>query len=372
MGIVAPEIVRREIAAVFEVVKPRSTPEEICIICPVPGCGDKTGNRHINLKTLRTHCFRCLEPQPNHVKTLFRLIGHEFSQDHVLDVQELQEVLDGELRPALTPIQDIPLPAGFRRLSENRQSCYWRFCRDMARRKHLDIEDLEEAGAGFVREGLWEPYCVFPVYEGRHLVYYQGRTYTDDGFTLTKRFPSRQDVPYGMSFWIYNLDALANPAVRTVIIVESILNVLSLRRRLRQAGLSDYAAICTFTHRLSRPQVFKLDRYRHITEICVLFDSDSYGLAVQSAQQLDHLRDNLICRLSVARMPVGVNPDGSPRPTNDANDDVEAAWRAVAERQPFRSDEVAQAKLEAAVGRFTGRGPLVCECKQKASGSTPA
>jgi hypothetical protein len=317
----------REIASVFDVVKDRSTVEEVCIICPVPGCEDRTGNRHINLKTLVTHCWRCSDPQPHHLKSLLRVVGQEFEDNRILEPRELVFEAAG-FWPALTPVQVVALPEGFRLLSKNRSSCYWRFCREMAERKHLSVEDLEEAGAGFTREGAWEPYCIFPVYEGVRCAYYQGRTYSDDGFDSTKRFPSKQVVRYGPSYWVYNLDALASKEVELVVIVESILNVLSLRRRLRELDFGPVIApVCVFSHRLSAAQVAKLRRYKHIKEFCLLFDSDSTVLAEQTALNL-----GMAMRITVARMPSGINADGSPRYTNDANDDVDTALQAVAGR----------------------------------------
>jgi hypothetical protein len=337
----SPDRIKREIAAVFEVIRNRTTDDEVYILCPVPGCGDKTGNRSINVKTLRTHCWRCSDPQPHHLKTLFRLLGHEMEDYHTMELSELEALLRGEVSKPVTPVQDIPLPEGFKPLSQNRKSCYWRFCRDMAERKHLTIEDLEEAQAGFTRSGDWEPYCIFPVREGPRTVYYQGRTYTDDGFETTKKFPSKKEVPYGPAYWVYNLDAVADLKVQLVIVVESILNMLTLHRKLRELDLhQEIISVCVFTHRLSRAQVTKFQRYPHVKEFCLLFDSDSTALANKTALALGSTLP-----LTVAAMPHGVNPDGTVRVTNDANDDVEAALGAVADRQPPSSVTALQAKL---------------------------
>jgi hypothetical protein len=361
----SPDRVKREIAATFEVIKDRSTEDEIYIVCPVPGCGDRTGNRSVNVKTLRTHCWRCREPQPHHVKSLFKLKGVEWADDQSVGFEEFGLRLKGEVKKAVTPVQDIALPEGFSPLAKNRKSCYWRFCQNMAERKHLGIEDLEEAGAGFTRTGDWEPFCIFPVYEGVRCVYYQGRTYSDEGFETTKKFPSKKEVPYGPSFWVYNLDALADPNVRLVIIVESILNVLTIRRRLRELDIRDIIPVCIFTHRLSRSQTAKLQRYRHIKEFCILFDSDSSDLALETGARL-----RTVLPVSVARMPHGKNADGTTRLTNDANDDVEAALYAVTERDAPHTADVKRMRM----GKdFPGmRGSRIADiCKQNTPGSTP-
>lgn len=351
----SPAQLKREIAGSFDLVRDRSTEDEIYIVCPVPGCADKSGNRSINTRTLYTHCWRCHEPQPHHVRSLFRLVGLDYNDDHVLEIDEVERMLAGETKKAITPVQEVPLPAAFEPLSENRKSCYWRFCRDMAERKHLAIEDLEEAKAGFAREGLWEPYCIFPVYEGPRLVYYQGRTYTDDGFKTTKRFPSKKEIPYGMSYWVYNLDAMADSKVRLVLVVESILNVLSLRRALREVGSpydQEIVPICIFTHRISRPQRFKLGRYKHVREFCILFDSDSSNLAVETAVALNAS----MLPTMFAEMPHGVNADGTPRLTNDANDDVLAALQAVDARRVPTPQDVLEAKASSLYQNYASKG----------------
>jgi len=338
----SPDKIKREIGNAFEVIKNRSTDDEIYILCPVSGCDDKTGNRSINVKTLYTHCWRCHDPQPHHVKSLFKLKGLEWADDEGSDGFEGfgQQLMEGDMRKAVTPVQDIELPTGFELLSNNRKSCYWRFCRDMAERKHLSIEDLEEAGAGFTRTGPWEPFCIFPVYEGMRCVYYQGRTYNDEGFESTKRFPGKKEVPYGPSYWVYNLDALTDLQVSRVIVVESILNALSLRHKLRELDVAHIAPVCVFTHRLSRSQVAKFQRYRHIKEFCILFDSDSSDLAVETGARLGALLP-----VTVARMPHSRSADGTARLTNDANDDVEAALYAVTERQTPLPQDVAMMRL---------------------------
>ena len=322
------EKLKYEIAAAFEVVKDRSSAEELVIICPVPGCGDRSGNRSINLKTGKSFCWRCQDDQPRHVAPLFRAAGIEYTEDLSLEADELQMQMAGTVQKVLTPVQDIKLPDGFSEVSKNRKSCYWRFCKRMAERKNLGIEDLEEAGAGFTREGYWEPFCIFPCYEGDRTVYYQGRTYTDEGHDTTKKFPSKKVVPYGPSYWVYNLDALQNPSVTLVILVESVLNVLSLRKRIRELGLeNEIVPVCIFTHRISKAQVAKLQRYKHIKDFCILYDSDSSALASQAG-----VAWGTVLPISVAHMPTGIRPDGSIRLTNDANDDVDAALDAVANR----------------------------------------
>jgi hypothetical protein len=333
------EHLRREIASAFQVVRDRSTDEEICIICPVPGCADKSGNRYINVKTRLTHCYRCEGKSPGHVKGLFRLMGVDFDDDEqVLEPEQLLDMLKGTGKKALTPVQNIDLPEGFRQLKDNQGSCYWKFCKKMAERKHLEIEDLEEAGAGFTRVGDWEPFCIFPVYEGDRTVYYQGRTYLDDNTETTKKFPNRKVVPYGARYWVYNLDALAKSSLRLAVVVESVLNLLSLKKKIREIGESNLVVpVCVFTHALSLSQVAKMRRYSHIQEWCFLFDSDSTNLAEIAANSLSS-----VLPVTVAEMPHGKSPDGTTRKTNDPNDDVEAAIKAIEKRhQPNPSEPAA-------------------------------
>lgn len=351
----SPDRLKIEVSSNFQVVKERSTNDELMILCPVPGCGDQTGNRSVNLKTQKTHCWRCGRKQPSHIKSLFRLMGIELEDSGILEPDELRAILSEKPNKAMTPIQEVPLPEGFVPLSENRKSCYWRFCQNMAERKHLTIEDFEEAGAGFTREGEWEPFCIFPVREGPRLVYYQGRTYSDEGFDKTKKFPSKKVVPYGASYWVYGLDALRTPSLELVIVVESILNYLSIKKRLRDEDLLESVMpICVFTHYVTRSQVLKMLRYKHVKEWCLLFDSDSTHLAEETALNLGS-----IMPITVASMPHGINADGSPRETNDANDDVNAGMRAVYSR----SKPTPKVRINGAETRWGRGGALAVQQK---------
>jgi hypothetical protein len=251
-----------------------------------------------------------------------------FSDDQALQPAQFEAKLwQQKVDKAVTPVQEVKLPDGFESLADNRDSCYWRFCREMAERKRLRIEDLEDAGAGFTREGDWEPFCIFPVTEGSRIVYYQGRTYSEEG-DQTKKFPRKSEVPYGSNYWIHGLDELADPGCQLVIVVESILNRLSLKRRLRELEVPGIAPICVFTNLISRPQIAKLARYKHIKEFCLLYDSDSTQGALRTTIQY-----GAIMPLTYAAMPEGVNANGSIRKNNDANDDVDTALEAVLNRR---------------------------------------
>lgn len=320
---------RYQIESSFQVVKDRSTPEEICIICPVPGCQDKTGNRYLNVKTLLTHCYRCEGKSVGHIRSLFKIVGVVFDDDQAMEPEQLKDMMRGPVKKALTPVQNVDLPEGFSLLRKNRESCYWQFCKEMAERKNLGIEDLEQTDAGFTREGDWEPFCIFPVYENGRTVYYQGRTYLDDGFDKTKKFPSKHKVPYGASYWIHNIDALSGKDVRLVIVVESILNELSLKREIAKIGEEGkIVPVCVFTHKITTAQFAKMRRFPAIKEWCLLFDSDSTRDADLTAQELSS-----VLPVTVAEMPHGINQDGSVRKTNDANDDVKAALQAISTRR---------------------------------------
>jgi hypothetical protein len=78
-----------------------------------------------------------------------------------------------------------------------------------------------------------------------------------------------------------------------------------------------------------------MQRYKHVKDWCMLFDSDSTELAEETAMNL-----SAILPTSVATMPHGQNPDGSVRETNDANDDVDTALLAVDNRKKSHPDRL--------------------------------
>ena len=87
------------------------------------------------------------------------------------------------------------MPKGFTPLAKDtpppgkKHSIYYTLIAAMAERKHLDVADFIEVGAGYTRDDpQWEPYTIFPVFEFGTARYYQGRTYVDEADRPTKRF----------------------------------------------------------------------------------------------------------------------------------------------------------------------------------------
>lgn len=319
---IRPARLKRILEQHFEVVHERSNSEEIAIICDQPGCGDLTGNRSVNLKTGLTNCWRCNVGA--HITTLLEKQGIEPDDEDLDDFVQIDNPVD-LLTPEAAPAKpadnhEISLPAGFTPLAADPGCLHAYLIGKMARRKHLYLEDFIEAGVGFTRTGPWEAFAIFPVYELGRLVYYQGRTYGigDEG-KKTKKFPSKLDVPMGSRYWIYNYDAAVQVGVNTIIIVESILNVLSLRWALKNEGLTDVVPVAVFKHAVSAYQAPKILASR-AKELCFMYDGDATESAWKEAGKFSGARHT-----TVARMPVGV----------DANDNAELALERFALREEY-------------------------------------
>lgn len=326
------------VESMFEVVKDRSTADEIVIVCPQPGCGDSSGNRSINLKSGKTFCWRC-NIGGDFVKWA-RWIGFAIddSGETGVTVENLWDALDSPKPKSLIPvISEVKLPDGFRPCYDNPNSIYTRLIGEMAVRKNLELTDLVDAGVGYTHNSSkWEPFAIFPVLEYGRVVYYQGRTYWDDPGVSTKRFPSRNEAPLSSKYWIYNIDALADPKIKTAVVVESILNVLSLQKEFNARGITNMAPVCVFKHMVSKPQFYKLLRFKNVKEACLLFDFDAIDLSWNDAKKID---DNL--RVTVAEMPLDKN-----NLTLDPNDDVTAAMGAIESRKPFKLSSLLDRKLQ--------------------------
>jgi len=322
----------------FDVIRDRCTHDELTIMCPVPGCGDQTGHRSVNLKNGKTNCWKC-NTGGDFVKWA-RWIGYAVPDDGstASTVEELHALLDPPKPKNFIPvISEITLPNGFMPCYDNPDSVYTREIGKMAIRKNLELEDLVNAGVGYTMDdGKWQPFAIFPVLEYERIVYYQGRTYWDDPGVSTKRFPSRQEAPLSSKYWIYNIDALRAKCVRTAIVVESILNVLSLQKKFNTLGVTDMVPVCVFKHHVSKTQFYKILRYKHLEELCLLFDFDAIDLAWSDAKDIDTRT-----AVTIAEMPLSA--------TNlrfDPNDDVNAAWEAIQKRKRYRLSEVAPRSVQ--------------------------
>lgn len=315
---------RQLIEANFEVVRDRSSTNEVVILCPENGCGDRTGNRSINLKNGKTNCWKC------NVAGTFaiwaRRHGFHFDDGDVggMSLEDLKNWKKAEAS-FLAPVRPVELPRGFTRMADEPDSAYTKFIGRMARRKHLTRQDFMDAGVGFTREGKWEPYAIFPVFEDKVPVYWQGRLYSEEPGQKTKKFPYNDEVKYGARYWLYNIDELRATRAPRVVVVEAILNVLSLKRFFRERAITDMVAVAAFKHSVSAEQMMKLNQCSWLKEVILLFDHDATQQSWRGSEKMaNHLS------VSVAAMPLG---DGNAK--LDPNDDVELAWEAIRQREPY-------------------------------------
>ena len=317
---------KQTVESLFDIVKDRSTKEELVFRCPQPGCGDESGNRSVNLKSGKTNCFRC--NKGGDFVRWARFLGYDITDEGSKQAQPIEELdLSGKRdeATALPLVKSIRLPEGFTYCHKKPRDIYTVLIAEMAERKHLTIEDLFRAKVGFTKvDPKWEPYAIFPVFDYERTVYWQGRTYVDVPGESTKRFPDRQEAPNGAKFWIYGIDELRASRSSKVLVMESILNVLSMRRFLETHGIADIAPVCVFKHYLSKPQFRKLCEIGSVKEVCLLYDHDATRSSWDKSPLLVFDR----FPITIAEMPPG--PGGE---KNDPNDDPEAAWAAFEARK---------------------------------------
>jgi len=246
-----------------------------------------------------------------------------------------------EQTTAVPVLQEVELPTGFTPIARTKKCVYTKLIAEMAERKNLDYEAFAEAGVGYTMDDqIWEPFAIFPVVEYGMTVYYQGRTYIDVPGQTTKRFPSRSAVKWGASYWVYNIDEVRANEAEIVVIVESILNVLSLRRKFKELGWKKVVPVCVFKHHMSQIQVLKLLRCPSIKECCMLFDHD----AIDATWKMVGTLSEKVC-VTVAEMPMkGGNKKMDP------NDDVDAAIEAINTRTLYTEASANTQMLKAPAG----------------------
>jgi len=329
---------KSEIEHTFQIAPMRSTQDELVFVCPE--CGDTSGNRAVNLRTGLTSCWRCGKGKSGKGNFLAwaKANGYRFTNNLDSTGVPVEDFLvEPESIASKVPyVKEIDLPRGFIPLRDEPDSGYAKLIGKMAVRKRLTLKDFIAAGAGFTRDdNLWEPFCIFPVQELRKTVYYQGRTYTDIEGQTTKKFPSRREVPHGASCWLYNYDDFYDRRVPTVIVVESILNVLSLKKKLRQLNVKDVVPLCVFKHNISTVQATKLFSCKWLKEVCMMFDHDAIAA---TWNQMNSLASRT--KVTIAEMPF---LDGNKK--LDPNDDVDAAWEAFENRKRHTAGEALEHML---------------------------
>ena len=330
---------RAEIESTFQLAPGRSTQTELVFLCPEPGCGDQTGNRSVNLQTGATNCWRCNRASRNFIHWARRL-GFHFAAagdaEAVVESDRLDLRVPNRAAETIIPaVRPVALPEGFEYIEDFPESVRVQYIGRMAERKNLTYEDFCAAHCGFTRVGEWSDYAIFPVVEYRTVVYYQGRTFVDVPGQPTKKFPRNSEVPHGAKYWVYNIDDVIYGQPEIVIVVEAILNVLSVKKRLRELGMDSVAVVSVFKHYASKPQWIKITSAPSVKEVCFLFDHDA----------LDNVWETL------GRMPVTVPVTIAEMPATednkklDPNDDVEAAMAAFEKREPYSAKKALGRKL---------------------------
>jgi hypothetical protein len=323
-------LLKQEIEGTFKVIQERCTKDELVFLCPE--CSDRSGNRSVNLKTVATNCFRCGKGVNNkgHFMAWAKALGYVFTSEDGRSSVPVAKVLyaeDEASRSAVPIIEAVKMPIGFTPIASTPKNYYTQLITDMAQRKNLDYIDFVEAGVGYTMDSArWEPYAIFPVLDYGISVYYQGRTYIDVPGETTKRFPSKFEVKWGAGYWVYNIDAVRQFKPKMVVVVESILNVLSLRWKLLELGWEkDIVPICVFKHAISKVQALKLARCTSVKEVCLLFDHDAIDVTWTSVGYLGNR-----VRVTIAEMPlIGENKKADP------NDDVDLAIEVIKKRKLY-------------------------------------
>ena len=338
-------LLKREIEHTFNVVQSKCTPEELVFVCPEPSCGDTSGNRAVNVRTGKTFCWRCNKGAHNKGNFLAwaKALGYKFTADGGSSGMPLDQLLyeEEEQVSAVPVLQEVELPTGFTPIVNTKKGVYTKFISEMAVRKNLAYEDFAAAGVGYTMDSqIWEPFAIFPVIEYGMTVYYQGRTYIDVPGETTKRFPSRATVKWGASYWVYNIDEVRAKSAEIVVIVESILNVLSLKRKFKQLGWDKIVPVCVFKHHMSQVQAIKLLRCKSVKEFCLLFDHDAIDATWRMVGSL-----NEKVAVTVAEMPM---KDGNKK--LDPNDDVDEAVKAIKNRTLYTESSASGHILKANSG----------------------
>ena len=278
-----------------------------------------------------------------------KFLGYEVTEEgnnQAVPLEQLDLTATRDQEVPLPIVQDVRLPKGFTYCHAKPKSIYTELIAEMAERKHLTIEELMEFKVGFTKDDpKWEPYAIFPVIEHGRVVYWQGRTYVDVPGESTKRFPNRTECPNSSKFWIYNIDELRSTRAEIAMAMESILNVLSMRRLLYELNITNVTPICIFKHYLSKPQARKLLEIPSLKEICLLYDHDATRSSWEKSPML-----SARITITVAEMPPG--PGGE---KNDPNDDPGAAWTAFEQREV--STAISALRYKTVIERRRQEGP---------------
>ncbi len=148
--------IRRVVEGVFTVVPEKSNEHEVTIICPEPGCGDRSGNRGINVGTLLTNCWRC--GKGGHLGSWAKRLGYELDLEEGgrmvgATIDEVAGLLDElseteHVRPVSGYVPSVELPEGFTYVKDEPDCAYARLIGRMARQEVGALRDFSSLRVG--------------------------------------------------------------------------------------------------------------------------------------------------------------------------------------------------------------------------------
>lgn len=233
-------------------------------------CGGKfTFGLHIDKR--KAHCFKCGEHK-SPVELLMDIENFTTLQEayRLLNLQEEYEQYDGRVSTGPIEYKELTLPESFTPILYE-SSIMGKLAQKYLKKRRFNIDKLARKGVGYCTAGEYEGYIIFPFYQKSKLVFFQGRTFLNNGPKM--RNPPEEDFGIGKTQILYNADALY--IYNKVYLVESITNAETLGDN-AVASLGKVVSTWQLSQIISSP----------CSTVVIILDRDATKEAIGLAMQL--------------------------------------------------------------------------------------
>lgn len=287
--------------------------EEIMVTCPychLRGMSrDTSGHLALNFEKGMAHCVKC---DWGNRSLRSWLKDQNFEGQLPLPSREALSLKKPE-RPRFPLLQSAEIPPFAVPMRRGEQGMF----ADALRKKKLTDDDWIKAKVHQCDRGRYAGYTIFPFYENRVMVYWQGRS-ADPDIPAWRRKQNPDDLKLGKASWLYGYDP-SLPRGGTVYLVEGTLDQISTLNYIEKHkgdghfcfGINGTAF--SFPDDITHPLNTQFGKLMHLkpAEVVVLFDPD----AIKKAKGLAYVLETCGIPARVAELSAS---DGDPNEADEA------------------------------------------------------
>lgn len=270
------------------------------IVVPVcPYCGKKGGKFGICItdkKLFWTHCFSCSHTTKDFNKFLKDIgrmdLAIKETSELDMEVEDSLDFLDDEED---TPLEEVTMPKGWKRIFKNRYLKTRGFI--------MELYAMFPVGTTRGMNWQYDDFVIFQIVMGGKCVGYIGRNIQSkeyiDEHNARSKFQIRRylnSTENDFSRLLFNYDSIVAGETQTVILTEGIFDTIKLVKEFELYENPMIVPVATFGKKISQAQMLLLQK-KGVGQVVVAYDMDAKEAITKTMAQLDLYFDVLAIQL---------------------------------------------------------------------------